>query len=131
MDLGKIVDNEQLYTLELRHPDTDEPIGVTFKIRSMDSEEVKAVQRKIIDEIYERRQSNKQPKAKETLLNELRKAVACVASWDWGKNKYKGSVPQFTEENVRKVLDEQSWIFVQVTEAANKLANFIVTSEET
>lgn len=131
MDLGKIVDNEQLYTLELRHPDTDEPIGVTFKIRSMDSEEVKAVQRKIIDEIYERRQSNKQPKAKETLINELRKAVACVASWDWGKNKYKGSVPQFTEENVRKVLDEQSWIFIQVTEAANKLANFIVTSQET
>ena len=129
MDLGKIVDNEQLYSLELLHPDTYEPVGVTFKIRSMKSHAAKAMQRQIIDEIYELRQANKRLKAKDTVANEYRKAAACVAGWDWGKNKYNGSVPEFTEANVLKILKEQEWIFSQVTEATNNLANFLGPSK--
>ena len=129
MDLGKIVDNEQLYSLELLHPDTYEPVGVTFKIRSMNSQAAQAVQRQIIDEIYELRQSNKRLKAKDTVANEYRKAAACVAGWDWGKNKYNGTIPEFNEVNVLKILKEQEWIFSQVTEATNNLANFLETSK--
>ena len=75
MDLGKIVDNEQLYSLELLHPDTYEPVGVTFKIRSMNSQAAQAVQRQIIDEIYELRQSNKRLKAKDTVANDTVKPL--------------------------------------------------------
>ncbi len=131
MDLSKIVNSEQLYTLELLHPTTDEPIGVTFQIRSMDSDPAKAVQRKIIDETYERRRANKTIKAKETVTNEYRKAAACIAGWDWGENEYNGSIPQYSEEKALEILTEQDWIFTQVLEAANKLSNFIVTSQET
>ena len=131
MDLSKIVNSEQLFTLELLHPTTDEPIGVTFQIRSMDSDPAKAVQRKIIDETYERRRANKTIKAKETVTNEYRKAAACIAGWDWGEHKYKGSIPQYSEEKALEILTEQDWIFTQVLEAANKLSNFIVTSQET
>lgn len=131
MDLSKIVNSEQLFTLELLHPTTDEPIGVTFQIRSMDSAPAKAVQRKIIDETYKRRRANKTIKAKETVTNECQKAAARIAGWDWSENEYNGSIPQYSEEKALEILTERDWIFTQILEADNKLSNFIATSQET
>ncbi|MGQ3299642.1 phage tail tape measure protein [Reyranella sp.] len=46
MDISNLVDYEQLFALELKHPKTDEPLGITFQIRSSGSERAKEVQRK-------------------------------------------------------------------------------------
>lgn len=124
MDLSKIINNEQLYTMELLHPLTEEPMGVTFKIRSSDSAEAKAVQRRHIDEIYERNRSGKPLKAKDSIQRDIEKAASFVAGWDWGQKKYEGSVPEYSQEKVIDVLTKEGWIYLQVMEAANKLANF-------
>ena len=128
MDI-RIVDDERLYSLELLHPTTNKPLGVTFKVRSMNSVAAKAMQRDLLNENLERRRANKWLNADDYVDSEYRKVAACVAGWDWGKNKYNGSVPEFTEANVLAILKDQEWVFSQVAEVANNLANFLITSK--
>lgn len=131
MDISKIVDYEFLYDLELRHPVTDAPLGITFKIRSAGSDAAKRILRQHTDKNLERRIKNKMPKSSQLEQEELEKAAACIASWDWGKEVYKGKKPELTMKVAMEMLEEQGWIFAQVVEASNKMENFSPASETT
>lgn len=84
------------------HPTTDEQIGVTFQIRSMDSDPAKAVQRQIIDETYERRRANKTIKAKEIVTNEYRKVAACIAAGIGANINIKAQSPNIQKKKLWK-----------------------------
>lgn len=124
-DLAKIVDYEFLYALELKHPNTDEPVGVTFNLRSAASEESKKVLRKHGDKNIERRMKNKTIKGEAIERQELEKAASYIASWDWHGNSFEGEIdPPLTTAKAIEIMDKQSWVFQQVVEAANDVANF-------
>lgn len=131
MDLSKRVDYELLYDLELRDPDTDQPLGIVFKLRSAGSDAVKQILREQTNKNLERRIKGKMPKADQLEREELEKAAACIASWDWGSHTWKGKKPDLSMKMAMEVLDEQGWIFGQVSEAANKVANFSPASPAT
>lgn len=131
MDLSKRVDYEFLYTLKLLDPVNDEPTGVTMNIRSANSEAAKEVLRKHTNANLERRIKGKLPKSEQIEREELEKAASYIASWDWGGNTYNGSVPELSMKTAMKILEEQGWIFAQVTEAASKTANFSPASPTT
>ncbi len=123
MDLSAVVNTEALYTLELKHPATEEPFGVMFDIRSASSPEAKAVQRKILDKRLERQQRAKLIKADQAINAEIEQLAACVAGWEWGEHTFGGETLEYSLKNVCKVL-ETDWIFAQVHEAANTIGNF-------
>lgn len=123
-DISKLVNYEHLHRLELFHPATDEPTGVVFMLRSSECDEVKKVQRRHLDETFDKRMSGRTPRGTDVIKREFEKAAASIASWDWGDNTWQGEVPKLTPEKAAEVLDQEPWIFHQVTEAANKLANF-------
>lgn len=129
MDLSTVVNTEALFTLELKHPVTEKPFGVTFDIRSASSPEAKAVQRKNLDKRLEREQRRKMVKADQAISAEIEQLAACVAGWDWGvdengdANTWGGEEMEYSLKNVCKVL-ETDWIFAQVYEAANTIGNF-------
>lgn len=129
MDLAKIFDYEKTVTLELKNPTTEKLVGVTMEIRSSSSPEAKRVQMEELDKQSERRQKGKLIKAEQAIKAEVRKAASCIASWDWGKIQYDGSVPELTMTNAMKILDEQDWIYEQVVDKAGSIANFTATSE--
>lgn len=131
MDLSKRVDYEFLYDLELRDPDTDKPLGITFKLRSAGSDAVKTILREQTNKNLERRIKGKIPKAENLETEELEKAAACIVSWDWGPHNWKGKKPDLSMAIAMEVLDEQGWIYGQVTEASNKVANFSPASAKT
>lgn len=131
MDLSKRVDYELLYDLELRDPDTDQPLGIVFRLRSAGSDAVKKILREQTNRNLERRIKGKLPKADQLEQEELEKAAACIASWDWGGHTWKGKKPDLSMKMAMEVLDEQGWIFGQVSEAANKVANFSPASPAT
>lgn len=130
MDLSKRVDYELLYELELCDPDTDQPLGITFKLRSAGSDAVKKILREHTNRNLERRIKGKLPKADQLEKEELEKAAACIASWDWGGHTWKGKKPDLSLKLAIEVMDEQGWIFGQVSEAANKVANFSPSQPE-
>lgn len=135
MEISGLVNYEQLFPLKLLNPSTEAELGITFQIRSAESEAAKAVLRKHTDKNLERRVKNKLPKADQVIQEELEKAASYIASWDWGvdpksgtPNTYQGSVPVLSMKTAIQILEEQGWIFAAVTEAANKIGNFTPTS---
>ena len=124
MELSGIVNYERLFTLKLVHPVTDEPLGITFKIRSAGSKEAKAILRKHIDENLEYQRKNKTIKGEMLERQEAEKAASWIASWDWGDHTYKNTKPVLSMETAVQILMAEGWIYNQVSEAANTIANF-------
>jgi hypothetical protein len=124
MDIGKIVNREQLFDLELKHPGTDAPLGVTFMIRSMNSEEAKAVLREHTNANLKRTLKGKTVTAERLERQSLEEAAACIASWQWGGHTYHGSVPELDMKTAIRLLEVEDWIFQQVIAAARDIENF-------
>lgn len=130
MDLAGLYNYETLFSLDLVRPDTDEKLGITFQIRSASSPEAKKVLRKHVDEVTERQQRGKLVRGEMRLRQELEKAASWIASWDWGEHTYNGEKPVFSFNRAVDILDKEDWIYAQVAEAANNLANFTSGSEK-
>ena len=143
MDISGIVNYENLFPLDVMHPITDEPIGLTMEIRSSGSEACKAIYRKHADDVHEMRYKGKRPKGKQAEKEELERTAACIASWNWGKTEDKevdgsivpgeeatfhGEKPTLTISKAIEILDKVPWIYAQVKEAADKLENFTANS---
>lgn len=124
MEISGLFNYEALFPLELVNPATDEKLGIVFQIRSASSPEAKKVLRKHVDEITERVQRGKLVKGETRLKHELEKAASWIAGWDWGGHTYGGEVPKFSFAKAVEILDREDWIYAQVAEAANNLANF-------
>ena len=122
MDISKLVNSEDLFTLKLTGPDTDELVGITFMIRSNESNEVKKVVRQHSDKfLASRKKKLTTAKVEDEYLD---KAAASIASWDWGDHDWKGVKPELTFEMAREVVEEAGWIYDQVAAASEDRANF-------
>lgn len=130
MDLANILDYEKTYLLELVHPVTEKPTGVTMEIRSSASPEAKKVFFEEANRISERQQKGKIVKTEQSVKASVRRAASCIASWDWGTVQYDGEVPKLSMKTAMKILDEQDWIYDQVVEASTDLGNFTTISEK-
>lgn len=129
MDIANIVNYDQLFELELLHPATEQPTGIKFQIRSSGSEAAKQVARHHLDKNIERRAKNKLVQSVSLEKETLESAAACIASWDWGTNEFKGEKIG-TEFSMKKAIEVLGidWIYTQVTAAANKIENFTPAS---
>lgn len=126
MDISKLVNSEQLYELKLTGPDTDEPIGIRFMIRSTESDAVKRIARQHSDKFLASRK--KKLTASKVEAEYLDRAAAAIASWDWGDHDWKGEKHECNFEKAREVLEEAGWIYDQVASAAEDRANFTKSS---
>lgn len=132
MDISKLYNSEHLFDLEVKRPDTDEPVGISMKIRAASSDPVMSIIRKQANENVTLRQKGKTLTASVLEDQKVEQAAACIESWDWGDETYGDlGVPKDTFANKCRVLKEQGWIFAQVDEAANEFANFTDPSDKT
>ena len=124
MEISGLVQNEELFTLEVKHPKTDKPVGITIMIRSAGSDAAMAVMREQTDDLLSRQQRRKLIGADKVEQNELDQAVSYVASWDWGSNTYGGKKPDNDPATIKAILTKEGWIYSQVEGAARNIANF-------
>lgn len=123
MDLGTLVNYEATYDLRLKHPVTEADTGVVFKIRSEWSEAgLRAARAAADDEVA--RAASGGGAAMDAAARQRKVFAACIAGWDWGTETYNGSVPEYSPEMAERILTRTHWIYVQVMEAARKIANF-------
>ncbi|KKX25293.1 hypothetical protein [Rhizobium sp. LC145] len=126
MDISKLVNSEDLFELKLVDPATEEPLGISFMIRSSESSEVKKIVRQHSDKfLASRKKKLTSAKVEEEYLD---RAAASVASWDWGGHTWKGEKPELTFEKAREVVEEAGWIYDQVAAASEDRANFTKSS---
>ncbi len=124
MEIAGLVSTETLFDLEVEHPATGKPMGITIKVRSAGSDAAMEVVRKQTDDILVKQQKRKLIHAESVEANEIDQAVSYVASWDWGANTYEGKVPDSDPATVKAILTKESWLYTQVAGAARNIANF-------
>ena len=126
MDIARIVDYEARFPLDLWHPATGETLGVRFLIRSLESDAVRAVTLRHMDEASQLAIRGRSVEAATQVQWLAEKAAACVVSWDWGENKYRGETPEYSRKAAEAMFREQVWMRDDVLGAAANIANFIM-----
>jgi hypothetical protein len=112
MDLSKIKPADTV-AVELRNPETDEPIGVVVQMRHKTSREVQAVVNAFQRRVAQQRTRTVPPEVMQQFVTD--QIVAAVASWEWkGDAQWNGEKPACTEAKVREVLDLE-WIRDQLS----------------
>lgn len=110
-------------TVEIRHPATAEPIGLTITLRPPTHPDVKAVNRKLMNETLKAR--NGKLTAEKLEANSLDRLVAATESFAWsGDASWNGQKLEATRENILTVYTKAPWIKTQVDEALGDEASF-------
>lgn len=128
----------QTITVEIKHPSTGKALGISVECQSMESDEVKAVQRQMRNRALK---SGRNSLSAEKLDDGTLKILAAtIVSWTWAKPpKAKGDKeepeeptlgtvknPPCTDENKAKML-AQPWFAAQIDAALGDESAFFTT----
>lgn len=124
---------ENGFPVDVRHPVTNLPIGVTITVCGSDSQTFKTIQRKQLNRRIElsnkSRNKTLSMTAEEIELESLNTLVACTKSWsqDGGDSieMNEGEWLPCTPENVKRVYTELPWIREQVDQEIGDRNNFL------
>jgi len=118
------------YEFELLLPEVQEKTGAFITVRGVQSPKVKAYSRKVFSQMQSKEQmAKKRGKDVEPMTLDEAEDMAIDAAFvrmiSWKGVEEKGKPVEFTEENVKRVLREHSWIREQVLSESDQLSNFM------
>lgn len=119
--------------IEIIHPKTNLPLGITIVVCGSDSETFKKMQRKQLNRRMERSARNRgrqlQLTAEELEAESLDLLVACTKSWnEKGRPELEfnpGELLPCTPENVRRLYEELPWLKEQIDQEIGDRSNFL------
>lgn len=121
MDISSITPSTN--ELNILHPATSEPIGLTISLLPLTSPPVRDVQRRITNESLRTR--GKGFTSEKLDANRLDILIAATQGFKWeGDANWNGEKPEATPQLVRKIYKEVPWIREQVDNALNDEAAF-------
>lgn len=123
MDISKLASDTT--TIEIKHPGTGAPIGITVEVRSPECDEIKVINRAWQNRALKSR--GKEIDATEIEKQALDVMVASIASWEWADGlEWEGEKPDNSDAFKRKVLSSKSGAFIlrQVDKAMGDEARF-------
>ena len=125
-DLSSIVAAER--SIEIKHPATDEPVGLLLTLLPDSHPQVRAASRKATNERLLNRGKVTAEKMESGRIDML---VASVGGWEWkGDLHFHGKKPPFDETNLRQVFKELSWVADQADSALGDRAAFFRSTDE-
>ena len=129
MNLAELVDTEQTYKLELKHPTKPRTkLGVYLTLRSSESDEVAKVVRNQADKMIEEKDSS--PSTASLEDNLIEQAAATIAGFDFGESGFDVNGKTEYSPEAAKELVKVGWIYEQVMKASQDRANFIQGSNK-
>lgn len=125
-DLSNIVATER--TIEIKHPRTGQPVGLSVTLLPDSHPSVRAASRKAMNERLASRSKATAERIEGTRLDML---VAAVGGWEWaGDLNFRGQKPEARPEAVREVLTSLSWIADQIDSELGDQTEFFRSTEE-
>ncbi|QWY83150.1 hypothetical protein [Rhizobium phage RHph_X2_24] len=123
MDIAAIKPQEAL--VNINHPATQEPIGVTVSLMSINDERMKIIRRQIQDRRIKLEQKGKSFKAEEIEENGYELAFRAMTGWQWeGETTFNGKKPEFEKAAVVHVFKSLPWFHEQVMDAISDEKRF-------
>ena len=113
IDISTITPKER--EIEIMHPATGEPLGITVTVMSADDSRLKRHQRQLIDRRQERQRRNKFLSAQEMEFEMVKLIANAIVGWDF-KVKYQGEIPAFSTRKAIEMLSDPNipWFFEQI-----------------
>ena len=125
-DLSTIVAAER--AIDIKHPATDEPVGLSITLLPEDHPQVRAASRKAMND---RLLGKGKPTAEKMEAGRIDMLVASVGGWEWmGDATFQGEKPAFNDANLRKVFKLLPWVAEQVDIALGDRAAFFRISDD-
>jgi len=119
-DLSLIVAAER--RIAIKHPATDEPVGLYITLLPDTHPQVRAASRKATNDRMLGRGKVTAEKLEASRLDVL---AASVGGWSWeGDLTFHGEKPEFSETALRKLFKELTWVSDQVDLALGDRAEF-------
>lgn len=125
--------NSENRVIDILSPLDGEPFGLKVELRPPEAKERKAAERELQREGLARRGKLTPEKLERNSLTLL---YAGVAGWHWGNSRdggqltFEGKVPEFTEENFRKVMKKFAFIRNQIDREISDEASFFQNSDK-
>ena len=112
-------------TVEIIHPATKEPLGISISLMSPDDPRLETIKSKIMDERLALEAKGKNFKAEQINKNRDMVLFRSMTGWKWdGDTSFEGEKPDFIQVNVLKVFNKLPWFRKQVDEAFSELEGF-------
>lgn len=118
----------QAVEIEIRHPITDEPLGVFISVLGRDSDIYQRKVRALANDAIDRQRRGKGPKKLDEAEDDNIAALAAVTT-GWRNVVLHGEELAFSVANARKLYTAVKPIREQVQEAVNDLENFLRGSD--
>lgn len=126
MDISSLKPSERI--IDILHPVTREPLGITVSVLSLNDERVSKVRKKILTESQRLRERGKSLDADDIERNKDALMFATVTGWEWKDDaKFKGEKPVFNPKNLLAVMAELPWFRKQLEEAIEDEEAFFQT----
>lgn len=117
-------------TIEIAHPATKEPLGVSVTIMSPDDPRLERTKTKIMDERLALEAKGKNFKAEQINKNRDMILFRAMTAWKWdGDTSFEGEKPELTQVNALKVFAKLPWFRSQIDEAFSELESFFNTTK--
>jgi hypothetical protein len=118
-DLSTIVAAER--AIDIKHPATDELVGLRLTILPDTHPQVRAASRKLSNERLAGRGKLTAEKLEAGRIDML---VASVGGWQWEGLTLDGETPEYSDANLRKVIKRFTWIGDQIDREVADRAEF-------
>lgn len=125
-DISNIVAKPR--AIDILHPASGEPIGLSVSILPDTHEQVRAVDRKHLDA----RLAGKGKIDAESLeSNILERLTASIESWSWAKDAtFEGKQPSFSPAEFKRVVTKLPWMRAQIEAELSKTTEFFRPADE-
>lgn len=121
---------EEGVEFELKHPDTDEPLGAFIKVRGARSKTAEKFLRKMINEnarqeaLRSKGKDRDKPRPIEESIEGMNE-IAFVRIISWRGIEDNGVPYELTKENALELFERESWIRDQILEVSNEAERFL------
>lgn len=107
----------QSRTIEILHPATSEPTGLKVSLLPMSDDKIESVRRKQLNRRLNSR--NTKVTAEQLEAESMELLIASITGWEWsGTASFQGEKPEFTPDNVRRVMKAAKWVRDQIDREA-------------
>ncbi len=132
MDISVIKPVSEGLPVEIVHPATGEPLGITVRVRSSEEKVVKDVARQFLDKQTKLKARGKDLTTDDYELWRIKTLQTSIISWTWGKDvSWNGKKPDPDIEFLTELVQTATWFAEQIEDVARDTSAFFLNSKAT
>jgi hypothetical protein len=132
VDIAVIKPVSEGLPVEILHPATGEPLGVSVKVRSAEEKIVKDVARAYIDKQQKLKLRGKDLTVDDYQMWRIKTLQAVIINWTWAKDtSWNGKKPDPDLDILTELVENATWFAEQIEDVAKDSTAFFIDSKVT